>query len=374
MLKKKYKRVILGGLVVGVAIAAGWILSDHPSNPITLTSQIPKPTQMSLPTRRPRRLRPGDMELVADSNFFPTIITTDDSFISVQGAYLELAEEEFVIGLEIEGDARAYPVKLLSLYEIINDQVGGTPVAVTWCPLCFTAIVFERSVDKELVFSVSGYLFHDNLVMYDLGTKTYWSQILGEAIRGAYRGTRLEVLPSQFTTWKAWKEAYPETVVLSAKRLGQDPDQVIDPYAAYYQSGALGLSGEEQTDQRQAPKSLVIGLRVGDRARAYPLEVVAEQQVIHDELNGVPLVLVYNSETTSTFAYLRMVSGRVLTFSLDKINGTLRDLETGTLWDPISGQGLDGELSGERLSRLNATMVYWFAWTGIYPQAEIYIP
>lgn len=374
MSDKKFKRIILGWMVVGAIIAATWFLIVNPYIPITLNPPSAKPTQTKFPTARPRRLRPGEMELVADSNSFPTILVTEASFISVQASNQELAEEEFVIGLEIEGDARAYPVKLLSIYEIINDRVGGRPVAITWCPLCFTAIVFDRTVDKELVFSVSGYLFHDNLVMYDLGTKTYWSQILGEAIRGAYRGTRLEVLPSQFTTWKAWKEAYPGTVVLSAEYLGLKQDQVIDPYAAYYQSGALGLSGEERMDQRQAPKSLVIGVQIGELARAYPLEYVAEQQVIDDALNEVPLVLVYNSETTSTFAYSRMISGRVLTFTFDEINGVLRDRETETLWDPISGQGLDGELSSERLTRLNATMMYWFAWIGIYSDTEIYQP
>ncbi|MDH3944621.1 MAG: DUF3179 domain-containing protein, partial [Anaerolineae bacterium] len=244
----------------------------------------------------------------------------------------------------------------------------------TWCPLCFSAITFNRVLDRELTFGASGYLFRNNLVMYDHQTNTLWSQLLGEALRGAYDRERLEVLPSVLTSWGLWKQSHPDTLVLSAERLGLFADEVVDPYAGYYTSGASGLGGADEADERLSGKSLVAGLRVGKTARVYPLAVVKEQGVINDQIENLPLLLVYNGAFENVFAFDRRLLGQTLTFDETGEPGVLRDRETGTTWDVNTGRALEGELAGQRLMRLSAPLVFWFAWADLHPGSEIYSP
>ena len=133
------------------------------------------------------RLQPGELVLAASEGDIPSIQTEDSYFVQVEKADLE--DTDLVVGLLI-GVSRAYPVRLLSLHEVVNDRVGDRAIAVTWCPLCYSAVVFDRVVDgEELSFRASGYLLHDNLVLIDHPTDTLWSQLLGQGIKGARRGS-----------------------------------------------------------------------------------------------------------------------------------------------------------------------------------------
>jgi hypothetical protein len=132
----------------------------------------------------------------------------DPSFVPV--AQADLPPQEPVMGLVIGGDARAYPLRILMWHEIVNDVVEGVPVAVTYCPLCNTGLVFDRRVDgRKLEFGTTGKLRHSDLVMYDRGTESWWQQFLGEAIVGELTGTRLKVLPSQTLSWADFKRIHP---------------------------------------------------------------------------------------------------------------------------------------------------------------------
>ncbi len=235
-----------------------------------------------------------------------------------------------VIGVEINGDARAYPIRLLSLHEIVNDVIGEKPVAVTWCPLCYSALVFERVVDgTELTFGVSGYLYHNNLVMYDHQSNGLWSQLLAQGIKGAHRGEYLTVLPSVLTTWGEWKQVHFQARILSTERLGREAASIIDPYSGYYLSGSTGL-GSISVDDRLAAKSLVVGIQIGDETRAYALEDVQAAGTISDD----PLVLIYDESIRSVLVYRR------------------------------------GE--GEELIRTVSPLVFWFAWSDIHPETTLY--
>ena len=137
-------------------------------------------------------------------------------FISVQEADRNLEDSELVLGLNIYGDVRVYPLQIMVWHEIVNDKVGNTPLAVTYCPLCFTNQVFNRTMNdgKILEFGTSGKLYNSNLVMYDRTTKSLWSQAMSQAIVGKFAGIKLERIPFDVAYWKDWKQLYPESKVL----------------------------------------------------------------------------------------------------------------------------------------------------------------
>ncbi len=289
----------------------------------------PQPASMPTPTQRPRRLLPGELQLAASPDDIPAIFASEDVFVGPESD--EWPDDEEIIGVEINGDARAYPIRLLSLHEIVNDVVGEKPVAVTWCPLCYSGLVFERVVDgTELTFGVSGYLYRNNLVMYDHQSNGLWSQLLAQGIKGSYRGEYLTVLPSVLTTWGEWKQAHPQVRILSAERLGRDVASIIDPYSGYYLSGSAGLGGQENLDARLSAKSLVVGLLENGKARAYALEDVQAAGMIED----APFLLTYDEALNTVI---------------------------------VQRRGADGELS-----RVVSPLVFWFAWSDIHPETTLY--
>lgn len=335
--------------------------------------EIIAPSPTPLPTSRPYRLGPGEMLLAADSFTFPTIILTDKSFISVENGNQEIADDDLILGLSINSLSRAYPIKVLSLYEVLNDTVGNQPIIVTWCPLCFTGIVFNRTLERELTFGVSGYLFNNNLVMNDHQTNTFWSQVLGEGIRGAYKGQRLEQVPSWITTWAAWKQTHPDTLLLSAAKLGNDPQSIVDPYDGYYNSDWIGFDSK-QNDTRLPPKVLVLGIRVGEQSLAYPAETVAQLGIIQDELAGLAYMLIYDVETQAAFIYSRQFNNLTLTFKYDSEVGALTDDQTNSIWDIHTGATRSGGYAGQSLESIDAMLAYWFAWSDFFPETEIFTP
>jgi hypothetical protein len=366
-------------LVAFLAACADQDQAGIKETPFTRTASAPTPqieegpTIVPLPTTRPRRLSVGELQLAADINDIPAIFAEDALFVDAETGSQEWVDDELVIGVVINDDARAYPIRLLSNHEIVNDIVGGDPVMITWCPLCFTAIVFDRVVaGQELTFGVSGYLSDNNLVMYDHRTNTLWSQVAGEAIRGAHRGEQLAVRPSLMTSWGEWRAAYPETQVLSAVALGTNAGDVFDPYAGYYTTSFAGVTGWANPNDLLPAKELVVGLIIGQEARAYPLALIREIGLVQDELGGVPLLLVYEPALGSVFVYRRDTGQGALNFVLAATEGQVQDEETGAAWDIRSGRALEGTLAGGDLVRLAAPLVYWFAWSDIHFKTDVY--
>ncbi len=345
--------------------------------PTSLPEFTPTATSMAtvepLPTTRPRRLSMGELVLASDVDDIPAIFAEDALFVDAETGSQEWVDKELVIGLVLADEARAYPIRLLSNHEIVNDVVGGEPVIITWCPLCFSAIVFSRVVEEqELTFGVSGYLYYNNLVMYDHRSNTLWSQVAGEGLRGAYRGKRLEVRPSQMTSWGEWKAAFPDTKILSAEQLGNRIEDVVDPYAGYYTSGSAGVTGWVNPNDLLSVKELVVGLVIGSEARAYPLTLIREVGLIQDELGGFPVVLVYDSGLGSAVVYRRDTAEGVLNFVPGTTAGQIQDEETGTVWGVRDGRAIKGEMAGSELIRLSAPLVYWFAWSDIHISSDVY--
>lgn len=305
-------------------------------------------------------------------------------FDTPQEASSLLHDADLVIGFEHAGDARAYPVNLLSVHEVVNDVVGGLPVAITWCPLCQSAVVVERQVrDRTLVFGVSGYLLHENQVLFDRQTGSLWSQIAGGAITGRMRGTQLVSLPSIVQPWSAWRAEHPTTKVLSIRkdtqarrflhpfeiRTDRGPELSSEPYGpylakvpSYYRQVVRGVQDAEP----------VLGVNVGRYAKAYP-RVSLLRGPANDAVEGTPVLVVRDPAGDSLAAFLRSVNGRTLTFE-QRSDGSLVDRETGSRWSATTGKALAGTLRGAELPKLPTTTSFWFAWRKLRPDTPVYLP
>ena len=307
----------------------------------------------------------------------PTFTTPQDS-----GRWL--GDEEPVIALEVNDDARAYPLQVLIWHEIANDEVGGVPVSVTFCPLCNSAIVFDRRLDGVVYdFGTSGNLRHSDLVMWDRQTETWWQQFTGEAIVGSLAGKRLEFLPAAIVSFDDFKTANPDGKVLSrdtgfARNYGQNP------YAGYDRADNPPFLLKDSPDGRLLPKERVVAVTIDGVDAAFPVTVLQSQKAINYTINGRDVVVLFKSGTKSaldqgaisrsrdvgaTGVFDPTVDGRVLTFRAD--GDTLMDNETGSVWN-ILGKAVEGPLAGRELTPIVHGDHFWFAWGTFKPDTLIY--
>lgn len=251
-----------------------------------------------------------------------------DVIMAAEADYLH--DTDRVLGINIRGRARAYPIRILNHHEIVNDVIGGEMITVTWCPLCGSGIAFESEVEgRALDFGVSGLLYNSDVLMYDRQTQSLWSQIMKTAITGDLKGSKLTAISLVHTTWRDWRSRHPHTEVLST-RTGHRRDYNRNPYAGYASGNRLyfPVSTEDRTYPR---KMLVVGLEVDGHFKAYPF----------DELKKGP------ARFTDT------VGGVQVEVSYDDDNGTA---------SIVPGDG--GELT--------AMILYWFAWSAFHPDTQIY--
>ena len=273
----------------------------------------------------------------------------------------------FVIGLDINGEKRAYPLFIMVWHEIVNDSVGGVPVAVTYCPLCFTNQVFERVIDgKEVEFGTSGKLYNSNLVMYDRLTDSYWSQALGVAITGELTGYELKRIPFDVISWADWKTLHPDTLVLTTET-GHIRSYGVDPYGDYYTDPRI-LFPVEHEDDRMHPKEIILGFYEEEVYKAYKQEDVESAIVINDKINTRPMMLVSLFSGDSR-AFDRTVDGKILTF--DFVDDVIIDFESKSEWN-YDGVAISGSMEGKQLTRLPFNPGFWFEWVAFHPDTEVY--
>ena len=300
---------------------------------------------------------------------------TDPNLATVQGENF-LDDDDRVLGVEVNGAARAYPLPLMWWHEIVNDTLGGENVLVTYCPLTGSGIAFEPNVGGQVRnFAVSGLLFENNLMMFDRQTESLWNQMLLGSQCGPERGTSLQRKPITETTWRHWKNLYPATTVVTYET-GVDRAYGAYPYQDYddpdnprVQFPTSGFS------LRRPPKELNYGIFDGQAAVVFPFGVMEEMgavAAINDSLNAVPFLVTWVGADSTATAFDRRVNGQELTFSVADSSG-LRfvDAETGTTWD-IQGSALSGQLAGEKLRMLeDAYVAFWFAWDVYYPALRL---
>jgi hypothetical protein len=286
-------------------------------------------------------------------------------FVSAEDAGLQ--DSDLVLGLNINGDIRTYPLNILVWHEIVNDEVGGTPVAVTYCPLCFTNQVFHRTIDNQTVeFGTSGKLYNSNLVMYDRTSESLWSQALSQAIVGEHAGKKLERIPFDVAFWREWKALYPESKVLS-QDTGFGRPYGVDPYGNYYTDPNI-LFPVSHRDDRLGPKEIVVGLENEGSYRAYPIQQIEDNHIINDEIRDRKIVLM-SFYPFMARPYDRSVDGLVLDFEYD--GGKVIDTQTSSIWN-FEGEAIEGEMKGKQLVRLPFDEGFWFEWVAFHPETSLH--
>jgi len=305
-------------------------------------------------------------------------------FVSPEEASGWLRDSEPVIMVELNDEARAYPIQILIWHEMANDRIGDTPILVTFCPLCYSAITFDRRHKGEVLeFGVSGFLRHSDMIMYDRKTESLWQQFSGEALVGDYTGDELTIIPSQLISFEQFREIHPNGQVLS-KDTGHNRDYGRNPYVGYDDINNNPWALRDEPSDRMKPMQKVIGVRINEQTKTYPYTVTKERNVINDEVGGKPIVIFHTEgavsaldkgtisnsrEDGSTGVFFSTVDGENLEFEYK--NGEIRDKQTNSLWN-ISGKAIDGEMKGKKLEPTIFGDYFAFAWLTFYPDAPIF--
>ncbi|WP_420456385.1 DUF3179 domain-containing protein [Rubrivirga sp.] len=314
-------------------------------------------------------------------------------FVSAEAAGEWLADREPVVLLRLGDAAKVYPLQILTWHEIVNDTLGGVPVAVTFCPLCYSAVAVDRRVRVEgetqtLEFGVSGLLRFSDLVMFDRQTETLWQQYTGEALVGDLVGTTLDVLPAQIVSFAQARAAAPGAPVLS-RETGHARPYGENPYVGYDDADQRPFLYDGPADGRLRPMARVVAVEAGGHFRAYPADRTRAAGVVEDTLGGVPLVVVHQGETATALGEAEIASGRAvgsagafdrrvdvdgrataLSFRLD--GGVVVDAETGSVWD-VTGTATAGPLKGTRLRSLLTHDTFAFAWFAFRPETTVWV-
>jgi hypothetical protein len=311
----------------------------------------------------------------------------EPKFISPAEASAWLKDQEPVIAFELNGDARAYPLQILIWHEIVDDEVSGVPVVITFCPLCNTAIAFDRRVDgRALRFGTTGNLRRSDLVMWsnDPG-ETWWQQITGEALVGDLVGRRLTMLPAEIVSFADFKAAFPTARVLSLDT-GHPRGYGTNPYVGYDDINSSPFLYAGPKDTRLPPMERVATVELRGETVAYPFSRLIPAHVVNDEVGGIPLVVFHQGGTVSALdgpviaasrdvgaatVFDRTLDGSLLTFSWR--GDRFADDQTGSTWD-ILGRATAGPLAGRRLRLLVSANHFWFAWVVFKPETRVWAP
>jgi hypothetical protein len=255
------------------------------------------------------------------------------TFVSVEESSQYLDDDKLGVALSLNGIDRFYPFQIIVWHEIVNDNLGGTPALITYCPLCGTGIVFEPLVNGVVTeFGTSGKLWNSNLVMYDRQTDSYWSQALGQAIVGEQSGVRLDRLPYDVLTYANWKKDHPDGEVLS-KRTGQFRNYSTDPYGDYYTSEGVWFR-VDNTDDRYHDKAPSWGVIVDNVAKVYLQEELEKGPAqFPDTVGNVPVQVTFNPDNVTLY---------------------IERLDTKEEVIPFYG--------------------FWFSWVSVHPETEVYQP
>ncbi len=296
-----------------------------------------------------------------------------------------LDEREPVMVVEQGAAARAYPLQILVWHEIVNDRLAGRPIAVTYCPLCNSGVVFDRRVDgRDLTFGTTGKLRHSDLVMWDRQTQSWWQQFSGEALVGTLTGKRLRTLANQTLSWQDFKHIYPHGTALS-RDTGFVRDYGRNPYEGYdADPNGQPFALDRAPDRRLPPKERVVLIRSARAATVIPFSRLQRHRVAAGRVGSQPYVVLFkrgvlsaldagvitDSRDVGTAAAFDPHAGtRPLTFA-PAAAGVFADQQTGSRWD-IAGRAIRGPLAGERLRPLEHDEQFWFAVAAFLPAATI---
>jgi hypothetical protein len=244
---------------------------------------------------------------------------------------MQLDDQTRVLGVKVNGVAKAYPIPIMNYHEIVNDMFADQPVVVTYCPLCGSGIAFDAAIAGERrTFGVSGLLYNSDVLLYDRQTESLWSQIMMQAVSGPMEGKELKMVPTMNTSWGEWRKHNPDTWVLT-ENTGYQRDYTRSPYQGYEQSAELYFDVEHK-DDRFHPKETVVGIEINGQFKAYPfseLEKSGEEQ-LKDKFQGQELLINYQQESRSA------------------------------------------TITNRQGQELPAMTTFWFAWFTFHPETEVY--
>jgi hypothetical protein len=293
-----------------------------------------------------------------------------------EAAWQALQDTDRVLGITVDGEARAYPLAILWWHEMVNDTLGGRNILVSYCPLTGSGLAFDPIFDGELkIFGVSGLLYENNLIMFDRQTRSLWNQLLLGSQCGPDRGKALPRIPIIETTWSHWRALHPNTTVVT-RNTGWERNYDEYPYGDYdREANDRTLFPSSPWDESRPPKELVLGVHDDGDAAAYPFGMLAEAgpaAAINDQVGTRPIFVTYVDLHRTARAFDRRVNGTTLTFSLSGSGGLLfEDAETGSRWN-ARGEATAGPLAGERLEPVaDAYTLFWFAWSVFHPETRL---
>ncbi|MEM9673272.1 MAG: DUF3179 domain-containing protein [Cyclobacteriaceae bacterium] len=283
-----------------------------------------------------------------------------------QATYLD--PQDLVVGFVEGKEAVAYPHKILDWHEIINDKVGATSVAITYCPLTGTGIGWSRMINNvETTFGVSGLLYNTNLIPYDRATDSNWSQMRLDCVNGELKGEEVATLAVVETTWATWQQMYPDTKVVSTNT-GFSRNYQRYPYGDYRTNNENIIFPVSNQDDRIPAKDRVLGVLIGGNAKIYPLEVFAgTPRLVLDSHAGKLLAVVGSQEQNFIAAF--ETGEKTLEVVNDALPVVMQD-EAGNQYD-VFGYAVDGPDAGSRLTPVTSYIGYYFAWQAFYPDAPI---
>ncbi len=290
------------------------------------------------------------------------------------GSATYLSDGDLVAGVLINGDAQAFPHMIMEHHEIANVEIGGSHVSVSFCPLTYSSIGWDRTLEGSLTtFGVSGLLYKNNLVHYDRLTDSNWSQMLNKSINGSFITEELETFKVVETTWGTWKRMYPETLVLS-RNTGHNRNYGPALYGDYSVNNSNILFPIRNDDGRIEKKERLHGIIVNDQVKAFRFSSFTEGiTTFNDTYRGQDLVITGSAVDDFIVSYRRdMPDGTVLRFQ--PVQNALPIIMTdgeGTSWD-IFGNGISGPREGEHLTKANSYIAFWFAWGDFYPAPELF--
>jgi hypothetical protein len=322
---------------------------------------------------------------------FDSIPAVDEPHF-VAAATADLGAAEPVVALALGREARAYPVRYLLYHEVVNDVLAGTPVVVTYCPLCDSAASFIRRVrGRTLTFGVSGQLEYANLRMFDRQTLTRWQQITGRAVSGHLEGARLRPLASAVVSWASWRAAHPRALVLAppsdAFRYGIDPYHGYDSGGPSAPSPVLATSAEPARAADDAvlpPKWRVVGVGGGSSALAFAAPRTAGRAALaRARFDGRPVVAFFRRGTAlagrayrlshsprgwSATVWRARLDSRKLEFRM--AGDSYVDARSGSRFD-FFGRGVSGPFAGRQLTPVPHQTSFWFAWRYFHPRTVV---
>jgi hypothetical protein len=346
-----------------IRVTGGTLMTSWPSLPLALTLLL---SPLASALAGPPAERPPSVPLAYSLEAFRDEIRAGgpgkDGIPSIDRPRFQPADQaglapgDRVVGVYHNGVARAYPQRILVWHEIVNDELGGEAVSITYCPLTGTALGFKRG-STEL--GVSGRLVNSNLIMYDRATDSEWPQILGVAIDGPLEGHGLEEFRVVWTTWERWQARYPDSEVLSeqtgfVRNYQRDPYGSYNPLSGYYRPDSGRLFPVMHRDDRFAPKTEILGLRTPHGAAAITPEALETDGVVELALGDSHYSVVHDPELATGWVF----------HNPDRLAIDQQSLSFGP--DGVSGTGIDS------LEAVNAFEAMWFAWAAFYPDTVLY--